>query len=566
MEQEAQEPMTKTADIIIENASVLTMDARRPRANAVALRGGTILGVGDLQEMAAFASPSTRRIDAGGASVLPGFVESHIHLFAGGAQLGSLSLAGLSGFDPIAAAIRGRAATEASAPILLVEQAGYSMFGADQPITRQLLDRILPDRPLALFASDHHTMWANTRALEATGLLRGRATPPGTEVVLDADGLATGEMREFEAFAPVFQMTPTGGREMLGLMGQEPTRPPSAAERAADRDTLRAGLAYCASLGITSFHNMDGNAYQLELLGEIDQAEGLAVRGRVPFRVLSGMDFRRFAEAVELRRRWNSDRLKADFVKIFMDGVIESTTAFMLEDYGGMPGLRGPVYFEQAEFDAVAIEADRLCFQVAVHAIGDAAVRRTLDGYEAAQRKNGKRDSRHRIEHIETLDPADLPRFAELGVIASMQPTHAPGGAYPIEPIASLIGRKRLMTAYAWQTLRNTGARMVFASDWPVAPLDPLLGIKTAMTRQPLFDGAPDERQSLCDALAGFTSDGAYTEVSEARKGVLKPGAMADLVVLSGDIEATPAEAIDQMHVALTICDGRITYERGAVA
>jgi len=246
-----------------------------------------------------------------------------------------------------------------------------------------------------------------------------------------------------------------------------------------------------------------------------------------------------------------------------MDGVIESMTAHMVEDYCGMPGELGYSFFEQDEFDAICIEADRHGLQIAVHAIGDAAVNRTLNGYEAARLVNGWRDSRHRIEHIEMLLPSDLPRFADLGVMASMQPTHAPGGVYPSEPILSMVGRKRMMTGYAWETIRRTGARLVFASDWPVAPLDPLLGIKTAMTRRPTFDGAPDQRQSLYDSIAGFTSDGAFTAFEEGRKGVLAAGAMADVVILNGDIEAAASEQIDSINVAATICGGVLTYQRG---
>ncbi|MDI6024812.1 amidohydrolase [Corticibacterium sp. UT-5YL-CI-8] len=554
----------QTADLVIENARVITMDPGRPRAEAVALKDGNILAVGSRADVSAYASAQTRRIDACGASVLPGFIESHIHLFTGGAQLRSLSLAGLTGFDSIAAAVRERAMQEPETKVLIAEQAAYFMFGDNEPITRHILDRILPDRALAFFASDHHTMWANTAALKAAGVLHGYKTPPGSEVVMGPDGLATGELIEFEGFAPITALTPTGGREMLGLLGAEPATPPTAAQRAIDKEIIKHGLAYCASLGITSFHNMDGNFYQLELLGEIEQAGDLIVRGRVPFRMLPGLPLADLQKAVEMRRRWQSDRLKADFVKIFMDGVIESKSAHMFQDFIGSPGERGWSFFEQSEFDAICIEADRLGLQIAVHAIGDAAVNRTLNGYEAAQRANGHRDSRHRVEHIEVLAPSDLPRFAELGVIASVQPTHAPGGAYPVEPILSMIGHERLQLGYAWQTIRRTGARLVFASDWPVAPLDPLLGIKTAMTRLPIFDGAPDERQSLEDAIAGFTVDGAYAEFADDRKGVLKPGALADLVILSGDIESTPPREIDRLKVAATICGGRITYERGA--
>lgn len=553
-----------TADLIIENARIVTMNPAQPFAEAIALKDGVILAVGSRADIAAAAPTARRRIDAGGASVLPGFIDSHIHLFTGGAQLNSLSLAGVTGFDSIARAVRERAAAEPSNDLLVVEQAAYFMFGEQEPITRHVLDRVLPDRPLAFFASDHHTMWANTPALKLAGILHGRQVPPGNEIVMGADGLATGELREFEGFAPVARLTPAGGREMLGLQGVEPSFPPTPAQRAIDKGIIKQALAYCASLGITSFHNMDGNFYQLELLGEIEAAGELTVRGRVPFRFIPGMALSELEKAVEMRRRWNSDRLKADFVKIFMDGVVESTTAHMLADYDTAPGVRGSSYFEPAEFDAIATEIDRLGFQITVHAIGDAAVNRTLNGYEAARRANGVRDSRHRIEHIEILAPADLPRFAELGVIASMQPTHAPGGYYPPEPILSMVGRERMRLAYPWQTLRNSGARVVFASDWPVAPLDPLLGIKTAMTRGPVFEGAPDERQSLADSIAGFTLDGAFTEFAEASKGRLAPGLAADIVILTGDIEATAPQDIDTLKVATTICGGHVTYERNA--
>lgn len=553
-----------TADLVIENARLITLDPARPRAEAIALKDGLILAVGSRADVAAIAPEATRRIDAGGASVLPGFIDSHIHLFTGGAQLSNLSLAGVTGFDAIAAAVRARAAAEPGDGLLMAEQAAYAMFGADEPITRHILDRVLPNRPLAFFASDHHTMWANTPALKLAGILNGYATPAGAEVVMGADGLATGELVEFEAFGPMAALSPSGGRDALGLLGKEPASPPMAAQRAVDRSLIERGLAYCASLGITSFHNMDGNFYQLELMEEIERAGGMIVRGRVPFRYIPGMTLADLGKAEEMRRRWTSDRLKADFVKIFMDGVVESYTAHMFEDYCGRPGVKGSSFFEADEFDAICVEADRLGFQIAVHAIGDAAVNRTLNGYEAARRANGPRDSRHRIEHIELLAPSDLPRFTELGVIASMQPTHAPGGAYPTEPILSIIGKERLKLGYSWQTIRNTGARLVFASDWPVAALDPLYGIKTAMTRGPIFEGAPDERQSLLDSIAGFTADGAFTEFTEDRKGVLKPGYMADVVILSGDIEATAPEAIDELRVAATICGGDITYERSA--
>lgn len=554
--------MAAHADLIIENAKVLTQDRERPRAEALAISGNRIAAVGSRADMAGLRDPSTRIIDAGGATVLPGFIESHMHIFPGSTQLDSLNLAGLTGFDAIAAAVRRRAAERPEERLILAEQAQYLMFGPDTPIDRHLLDRILPDRLLAFYAADHHTIWANTRALEETGLLSGAAAPHGSEIVLGPDGRANGELREFQAYEPILHLTPTGGREANGLASGRPlAKAPTAAQRAGDIAALKRGLDYLASLGITSFHNMDGDPWQLDLLNEIDRSEGLKARAYMPFRMMPDMEVSEFARAVDERRRYAGERLKAGFVKMFMDGVIESTTAFMLRDYGGHPGLRGEALFGQEQFEEICVEADRLGLQIAVHAIGDAAVRRTLDGYAAARRANGARDSRHRIEHIETLDPADLPRIAELGVVASLQPTHAPGDYFPPGLIMGLLGEERLRMAYAWQTIRDSGARLCFASDWPVAPLDPLYGIRAALTRKPMCAGAAAERQSLDDTLASFTRDGAWVEFAENDKGVLKPGYLADVVVLDGDIETTAPEAVDGLKVQATICDGRLTYE-----
>ncbi|MEZ5775354.1 MAG: amidohydrolase [Hyphomicrobiaceae bacterium] len=553
--------MTATADILIENARVLTMDEGAPRAEAIAVKGNRIVAVGTRAEVGATKGAGTRVIDAGRATVLPGFIEGHIHIFPGGTSLDGLSLESVSGLDALKSAVRAFAAKRPDHKIVFARQANYTILGVGVQVTRHHLDEVLPDRPFAMVAPDGHTVWANTRALELGGLLHGKETIPGSEIVMAADGKASGELREPGAYGVLNAFTPTGGREVLGLRtGDDPETPPTAAEREGDRQILRNALDYCASLGITSFQNMDGNRYQLALLEEIDEASGLKVRAQIPFHMMNHMALDRLEEAVAMRARWAGGRLKSGMVKVFMDGVIDSSTAFMLSDYADRPGVIGDPWFSAEHFAEIATRADRLGLQIAVHAIGDAAVRRTLDGYEAAQRANGRRDSRHRIEHIESIDPADIPRFAGLGVIASMQPTHAPGFVFPPEPTVSRLGARRLKTAYAWQTIRKTGAHMSFSSDWPVAPLDPILSLKAALVRRPLTEGAPDERQSLEDALAGYTRDGAHAEFAEGSKGRLKSGMLADIVVLSGDIEATPAEALTDLKAAITICDGRITH------
>jgi predicted amidohydrolase YtcJ len=233
----------------------------------------------------------------------------------------------------------------------------------------------------------------------------------------------------------------------------------------------------------------------------------------------------------------------------------------MLEGYPDQPENMGAPLFTAEEFNAVVARADKHGLQISTHAIADGAVRRTLDGYENAAKANGKRDSRHRNEHIEMIDPADVPRLKELGVIASLQPIAGVGvPGNPVEPILSRVGDK-LAYAYAWQTLRDSGATIAFSSDWPVAPLSPFLGMQAAMTVVPLRPDCPPQAQSLMDTLHAFTAAGAYMEFREDSKGTLKEGYLADIVVLDADMEATPADQIAAIRPTVTICDGRATFE-----
>lgn len=255
------------ADMIITNARVLTMDANRPTAEAVAIAGDKIVAVGDRRSIEVLAGQGTRVIDAKGRTLLPGFVESHMHLFFGGAELTHLQLTGVYGAESLTDKFRTFAATRRDQPLLMAQGADYAML--DHPLTRHDLDAVIADRPIAMTAYDHHTVWANTAALKAAGLLQGAAMPQGHEVMMGTDGLASGELREFEAFVPVVAL---GGEERayLGIAtGAEPASAPTPAERALDRAMLARGLAHCAAHGVTSIVNMDGNHYTLDLLREL---------------------------------------------------------------------------------------------------------------------------------------------------------------------------------------------------------------------------------------------------------------------------------------------------------
>jgi len=549
------------ADLIVINGRVLTMDSTRPTAEAVAVIDGLIVAVGDSAAVEALRGPDTRLIDARGGSVVPGFIEAHMHLFSGAAELAHLQLAGVHGLDALRVAVLAYAAARPNQRMLVGQGADYTILGSER-VTRHHLDAILPDRAFIMAAPDHHTYWANTKALEMADVLHGRELTPGNEIVMGDDGLAEGELRENEAFNPVLKLAGEE-RVRLGLStGGEPDPMPDSEERAGDRAIMRRGLDWCARHGITSIQNMDGNFYQLELLSEV-QAEGdLICRVQIPFHYKNFMTPDALDKASVMAERYDSDWLSSGLVKMFYDGVLDSWTAVMIEPYADRPDWVGEPLFSPEEFKRIAIEIDRRGLQIAVHSIGDGATRAVLDGYEAAAKANGKRDSRHRVEHVELTTASDIQRFVDLGVIASMQPPHPPGAmSFPLEPTVSRIGRERWPYAYPTRTLIEAGAHVVFASDWPVAPIDPIEGMQAAMLRKPWAEDMPDQSVSLHQALSGYTIEGAYAEFKEDRKGALKPGYFGDLVVLSADIEATDSAVLHQVRPVTTICGGRVTYQ-----
>lgn len=550
-----------TVDTIITNARVLTMDAAHPRAEAVALAAGKIVAVGTTAEIAALAGDGCQTIDAGGRTLMPGFVESHLHLVLGGNELVQLQLGGLYGFDRLKAAFQDYAAKNPDNALLMAQGASYEIL--DAPVTRQDLDRAISDRPIAMMSPDHHTVWANTAALAAAGILHGAVMPHGHEVVLAPDGTATGELREFEAFGPILAL---GGEAHLQLgiaTGGEPSPWPDDARRALDKDKVAAGLAHCAAHGITSMVNMDGNRYTLQLLQEMQDEGRLTARVKVPFHFKPHMELSELDRASAMTAEYGNDWLSCGFVKMFMDGVVDSRTAYMLNDYPNAPGVTGEPLFEPERFKEICVEIDRRGLQIAVHAIGDGAVRTTIDGYAAAGQANGFRDMRHRVEHIELIDKADIPRLGALGIVASIQPPHPPGAMdFPLSTMETVIGRNRWDDAYLWKTLADQGAKVAFASDWPVTDVSVMRGLQASQTRVP-YEGCADERLGLMESLHAYTAGGAWAAHMQDITGMLKPGLAADLVLIDGDIEAIPGADLGKTGIALTIAGGKITH-RGA--
>ncbi|OED42770.1 amidohydrolase [Chromatiales bacterium (ex Bugula neritina AB1)] len=547
------------ADIVILNGRLITFDGAD--AEALAITNGQIEAVGSTRQIRDSAG-SAHVIDAAGATVLPGFIDSHVHLFGGSAELDYLNLTGVYGLDALTDAVREYAATRPDDPIIFGVSIDYRVIG-NRDTTRHDLDAVLPDRPFAAMAADHHTVWANTKALEKAGLLHGAPMPDGSEVVLAGDGKATGELRETGAFGPIMALTPLGGRDLLGYVtGKNPETAATLAERTLDKSVIARGLRHCASYGITGLHNMDGNFYQMELLAELESERSLLCRTEVPMHLKGNDPLDRLLEAEQMRQRYATDYLWSGRVKMFMDGVIDSRTAYMLEPYPGT-NSRSEALFTPEQFNEACVRADAKGLQIAVHAIGDAAVRQTLDGYQAAVNANGPRDSRHRIEHIEVIHADDIPRISALGAVASMQPLHSPaGGLFPPYVAGELLHDSQISTAFAWKTIRESGAKLIFSTDWPVVPVDVMLSIKGAVAGTALPPEWPDQRQNLRQALASYTRDNAWVEFNENRKGKLKTGMMADIVVMDHNLEAMPPEELHTAKAAVTICGGNITYQR----
>ena len=529
------------ADLIVTNARALTQNPAGPTAEAVAVTGNKIQLVGSEADVLALRRPDTVMVDAAGKTLLPGIIDSHFHLLWGSLRLEELQLEGVQSLEDLHKTVSAYRDEHPNRPLLRGQGLSYDVL-PDRRLHRTDLDAVVADVPLVLTCFDVHTVWCNTLALEAAGILNG-ASVSGGEVVMDPDGLATGELREFPAMDLVYALFPE----------------PSADEQLR---LLRRGVAQANSYGITSVHNMNGDPDEFALYRALEEAGELPLRLYVPYRITPEMPVSVVDDAVALRDSYRSNKLRAGAFKLFMDGVVESYTAFLTEPYVGTQDV-GEALFSAEHFTELAVRADRAGLQIAVHAVGDAAVRRALDGFETARKTNGQRDSRHRIEHIELLHPDDLERFAALGVVASMQPYHCTRPELEYLPSwLRYVPEGRFNDSFSWRTLRDAGAHLTFGSDWPVVSMNPFLGFDAAVNRQPWEPGLPRQAQTLAETLAAYTRAGAYTEFAEHEKGQLRAGMLADMVLLSEDVTTLAPEELVGLEATLTVSDGQIVFER----
>jgi predicted amidohydrolase YtcJ len=531
------------ADVLILNAHVFTADEANPSAEAVAVKGNRILYVGSAEEAQAWHGLGTRLIDGAKCTLMPGFIDSHFHMLHGSIILDDIHPDDATTYEEFAALVQSYAGAHPDKYWLSGFGLHYNLGPGHIPLTRYHLDALVADRPLFIVGYDGHTAWANTLALKEAGIFHGGEVGPNSEIVLDEHGEATGELRE-SAQDRVASLLPK----------------PDLAEK---RRLLKKGLAIASRLGVTSVHNMDGNDEQAALYAAFEDIGDLSVRIYIPYSIRPDTPFKAVEnEAAVLKRRYQSDMVRGGAVKLFMDGVIESYTGLLVDPYDDDASTNGNSNYKVEHFNRLVMEADRLGLQIFVHSVGDLGVRRVLDAYELAQKANGVRDSRHRVEHIEVIHPDDVQRFARLGVIASMQPLHAPPHVDDGDIWQWRVGRQRWPYSFAWTTLRQAGAVLAFGSDWPVVSQNPMLGVHNTLNRIPWAEGMPDHRQSLTDTLLSYTRNAAYSEFQENQKGRLKPGYLADLVLLSEDIFHTPSEKIKDVEPIMTMMDGRIVFEK----
>jgi len=525
------------ADLIIKNAKIFTGNRSFPHAHAVAIHGNRILFVGSDHEVESFHAPGTKVVDGEGRTLTAGFIDSHVHLLSGATWMGYAELREVITLEDVEIIIKKYAAANLEEEWIIGWRMPHGIIS-----DRTQIDKIIKDRPVYIRSSDAHTAWVNTRALELAGILMpGKEIGPFGTVVRDELGLANGELRERDAMNAVLEIIP----------------PQSNARIRANLNRTSNGFN---KAGITSVHNMNGDMKDLMTYAAAEDSGELNLRVYVPYYVKPETKPDDLMEALEMSRV-QMDYVRGGAVKFFMDGVWESYTAYNLEPYADDQNVVVEPNFSLDGFTTLAAACDKLGLQIAVHCCGDAAVRQTLDGFEAVQRSNGKRDSRHRIEHIEVCQPEDMPRFTQLGVIASVQLSHAPLNLDDAGIARYRLGEKRWPLWQPIRDLKNAGATLAFGSDWTVVPYDPMNHIYVAMNREKYSPSSTDQRLSLEECILGYTRDAAYVEFMEDQKGQVRAGYLADLVLFSKDLFQVKSEDILTVKPVLTVFDGRIVFE-----
>ena len=536
------------ADLVFLSGGVYTVDPQRPWAEAVAVRGGRIEAVGSNAELRPYVGKGTRVVDLDGRMLLPGFHDAHTHPIYSGLDSLECWLGGLTSVDAVLAKLRECLASEVRRGDWLVGGGWSVALFPDGNAPKTLLDEISLEIPIALADENAHAIWVNSKALELAGVDRDTPDPPAGVIERErGTGEAGGTLRE-SAVGLVTDRIPAPADAQLLVAGRRALR---RLHRAGVTSVVDAAVSeqYLAAYAALA----DADALDLRVVACIEMGTGL-------------IGDRDQAEALVARRDdYRRARLDPDCVKLFADGVLEGETAALLEPYLGRPGYRGEPTFEADELRRLVTRFDAEGMQIHVHAIGDAAVRSALDAFESAREANGITDHRHNIAHLQLVHPDDVPRFAELDVVANFQAVWAYPDEYVTELNLPVIGEERLRRMYPIGSVHRAGGRLVLGTDWNVSPPDPLPGIEVGITRQDptgSVAGVLNARESLGLAalIEAYTMNGAYLMHQEDETGSIEVGKAADLVVLERNLFDIPPAEIGEVRVLETLVDGRSVF------
>lgn len=537
----------QVADAVFRNGAVYTVDSVRSWAESVAWRNGRIVYVGSDAGVMPWIGPQTRVTDLQGKMVLPGFHDSHVHLVGGGLELVECNINDMTTADQILTTVRQFAAKHPNKKWIVGGGWPLTLDGGNP--RKETLDKIVSDRPVLLDAFDGHSSWANSKALEIAGITKETPDPPRGRIERDPKtGEPTGTLRESAARLVANKIPPYTHDEYVA--------------------GLRRGLELANRFGITSLQEASVKDNHLNAYAALDKTDELTVRAVTALRVEADKQLSQLPQFVEWRTKFRSKRLRATSVKIFQDGVIESKTASVLEPYLG-GNDRGWLNFEPEVLKPLAAELDRLGFQIHIHAIGDRAIQTSLDALEFARDRNGSRDSRHHLAHIQLFDPADIGRLRRLGVVANFQPLWARPDDYIVKMTEPILGPQRSRWLYPIRSIADTGAVIAAGSDWSVSSMNPLDAIQVAVTRRDLDAGPgpawiPEEVVDLPLMIAAYTINGAYVNFQESETGSIEVGKAADLIVLERNLFDVPKHEIHRVKVLSTLLEGKEVFrDRG---
>lgn len=541
--------MKEKADLVIINAKVLTIDNDNPIAEAIAVRGEKIIEVGTTEKVSRLIDIDlTKVIDAGGRLVIPGFNDAHVHF--GPLDPDYIELRYTTDPSVITAKVKAQVARSKPGELIRGGHWEHEMFMDRKWPSKELIDGVSPDNPVILSRADGHSVLVNSFVLKQSGITGSTPDPFGGEIQKDpVTGEPTGILKETA--------------ESLIKTGASKTErsPEEEAERTWQGYLL--ALKEARELGVTSIQvpgTADFNAY------EKLQKEGLLTSRIDIGRSLTG-DPEALGNYMDLVKKYppTANWIRFGYLKAFIDGTIGSGTALMFEPFADNPETSGLAMMSYEEFEKMVVAADKWGFQIGVHSIGDKGNNWTLNAYEKALSTNGRRDSRHRDEHTQTLQLSDIPRFTELGVIASMQPTHCISDKKFYE---KRIGIDRCKGAYAWRSLLDAGAMLAFGTDYQVEPLNPMEGLYAAVTRKERLgeegDGwFPEQKLTMEEAIKYYTLGSAYAQFMDDRKGIIRKGYLADIVITNKDLLTIPEDEIMKTRVDYTITGGKIVYSSG---